>query len=241
MKNEIEIKLGSDKIPACKFVDSVRSFFNILSGIVQNIKEDDENIQWNVEVKEGSARILAIPDEDIFASKLYNKTVKTLFSGFEDIKNKKYPKYFNDSMIKEFKTIAKSLSNSESVSVPVSIFSDQREFNFKKEYIHYADNLLKRKPIEDHGTLEGILNTITQRSGLKIFITDEIENKTILCILTEKVREDAINGFGKRVSVSGMIKYSDYGTPQRISVENIYIFPDDNKLPSYIDVKGILN
>lgn len=241
MKKEIEIKLGKEKIPSQKFLDAVNSFLAILEGVVQNLKEEDESIKWNVEVRKGSARILVSPDEDLLSNGLYDRTEDAFFSGLENIKERKYPDYFNDTLIREYKKIAKVLYNSGSESIPVNIKSEKRVFEFKSEYAECADYLLKRNSIEDYGTIEGRLDTISQKKGLKIYVTDELENRSITCIIDEKIKGKAINGFGKRVAVSGLIRYSDFGTPVSIRVEDINIFPDSSELPSYNDVRGIFN
>jgi len=50
----------------------------------------------------------------------------------------------------------------------------------------------------------------------------------------------AFTSFRKRVEISGLVHYRSNGTPISIAVERLEPLPDDDELPSYSDVRGIL-
>lgn len=93
--------------------------------------------------------------------------------------------------------------------------------------------------VRDYGSLSGI---VTMTAGGYYGLYEDLLNKTIPvhCDI-RPVRDVFSSSFGKRVRITGPIRYDANGYPVEIWADKIYVFPSDEDLPGFEDVKGILN
>lgn len=73
------------------------------------------------------------------------------------------------------------------------------------------------------GSIEGRLQSITERSGLRVSVYDSLTDKAIHCYINDDLMQEAMKAFGKRVNVFGMISYDKAGNPKRIKVEEMFV------------------
>ena len=93
---------------------------------------------------------------------------------------------------------------------------------------------------ECEGSIEGMLEQINLHLGANTFhIYPEVGPKKVTCQFPAQLYDDAVSGVGRRVEVSGTLRYrarADY--PHQIAVTHIEIYPPDSELPDWEDLRG---
>jgi hypothetical protein len=92
----------------------------------------------------------------------------------------------------------------------------------------------------DHGSIEGRLQVVSERRGLHVVVYDPLWDKPVRCHLDDEQATIALQNFGKRVELFGIVRYRGDGTPLSIDVEEIVPFPAQEGIPGYREVHGIL-
>ena len=92
---------------------------------------------------------------------------------------------------------------------------------------------------EDFGTIEGRLHVISDQGAPHVFITEPVKQHHVHCDFDESMLPLFLAAFGKRVEVSGRIKYRSDHTPISIHANALTEFPDKEDLPSYREMRGI--
>lgn len=87
---------------------------------------------------------------------------------------------------------------------------------------------------EEIGSVEGTLETLSNEGIFAIW--DSVTGERVECHIPPDMLAEACVAFGKRVSVSGRIRYSGLGRPASIRVEEIYVFPNRSDLPQFADL-----
>jgi hypothetical protein len=86
----------------------------------------------------------------------------------------------------------------------------------------------------DHGSIEGVLTTLSTSSGSdKIVISESLDSHDVPCFFSDKaIEEKARNAWKRRVIVTGSITYSgETGEPVNVNVEGIRVMPAEVELP----------
>jgi len=104
---------------------------------------------------------------------------------------------------------------------------------------HRVDEALK---VEDEceGSLDGMLEQINLHLGANIFhIYPDVGPKKVTCHFPSKLYDDAVAAVGKRVEVSGTLRYRPSAPyPHQIAVTYVEAFPPDSELPDWDDLRG---
>jgi hypothetical protein len=93
---------------------------------------------------------------------------------------------------------------------------------------------------ECDGGIEGMLEQINIHLGANTFhIYPDIGPRKVTCHFPSRLFEDAIASVGRRVEVSGTLKYRS-GAPyaHQIAVSQIEPFPPDYEVPDWEDLRG---
>jgi len=93
---------------------------------------------------------------------------------------------------------------------------------------------------ECDGALDGMLEQINVHMGANTFhIYPEIGPRKITCNFPARLYDDAVAAVGKRVEISGTLKYRPGANfPHQIAVSEIDIFAPDAELPDWDDLRG---
>ena len=101
--------------------------------------------------------------------------------------------------------------------------------------------MVKVKKLYNIGSIEGIVQWQAVNKKSQVTICEELSDKPIKCISNDKKINDLLKkSIDKRISVRGKIFYNKDGIPQRINVQELR-FLGENPLPTWEDVRGILN
>lgn len=93
---------------------------------------------------------------------------------------------------------------------------------------------------ECEGTLEGSLDQINIHQGANTFhIYPDIGPKKVTCHFPARLYDDAVSAVGRRVEVSGTLRYRAGATyPHQVAVTGIDVFPPESELPDWDDLRG---
>ena len=91
------------------------------------------------------------------------------------------------------------------------------------------------------GSIEGVLEQINIHDGANVFsIYPEIGPPKVQCRFGSALVDKAISAVGERVSVSGTFKYKpEENFPYAVDVDDIDIYPREDELPTFDDLRGI--
>ena len=93
---------------------------------------------------------------------------------------------------------------------------------------------------ECEGSIEGMLEQINLHLGANTFhIYPDVGPRKVTCHFPTKLYDDAVSAVGRRVEVSGTLRYRARGEfPHQIAVTQIEVFPPVSELPDWDDLRG---
>ena len=119
------------------------------------------------------------------------------------------------------------------------MFND-KSLRLTEDIVRNADKALA---IDDEcdGTIDGMLEQINIHHGANTFhIYPEIGPKKVTCHFPANLYDDAVSAVGRRVEVSGVLKYRlGAHFPHQIGVTGIDVYPLEGDLPDWDDLRGL--
>lgn len=93
---------------------------------------------------------------------------------------------------------------------------------------------------ECEGAIEGMLEQINIHHGANTFhIYPDVGPKKVTCHFPAKLYDDAVAAVGKRVEVTGLLRYRAKASfPHQIAVKHVEAFVPDMELPDWDDLRG---
>ena len=216
-----------------KFLKAVTAFIKYVEEVAKT-SADDEVCLWTVQVKKASNLICMEPtskDNPAIAERTY----AVVGNGMNSIKDGGLPDDHSKEALSYLRRIGEVADGKNAPKIwvkkePVQI--TQKVSANIKDYIN--------KHYQDYGSIEGLLQVISERGSYSAEITDPLNNKPIKCILNKDLMKAALSGFSSRVEAYGKIKYRADGAVLSIEVEKFTPFPSTEEIPSFEDVRGIL-
>lgn len=229
-KGGITLKFDFRVIKSFEFRNGVDAFIGLIEDVSKAISEK-EKIEWEIEIKPGSAIITAKPagDFEISPQGIIMEGINLLE------KNPIRPNHFSDSALRRVKSLA-SLGN-QTNKIKIGIYGEF--FNISSKSIVHINELLgeKKKAL---GSIDGILNLISDRRGLHFEIRDRVTRENVKCYFKVEDVEKVVLAFRKRVKVNGLLRYRIDGSIISIEVEDFEII-EDKDLPTFYNMIGILS
>ena len=238
-QNSIILKLQGERITSDKLKVGIGAFYGFVNEIASQIYGVKNPIKWIVRVKEGSIILVNEPDllENLDIQK-QDKVFDFIQKGINVLeKEAQYPPFFNDKALEYLQNLATLPSDSGNGLDSIDITIDDKKHTLTPIIAANVDRILGvySKAL---GSIEGRLQTISERGSTKFIVYDALTDKGIFCYITGELIEDALNAFGKRVYIYGMINNDNRGNPRSIKVEEMKIF--NEKIPTAFEVCGIL-
>jgi hypothetical protein len=235
---DLTIDLGDDLSPD-EFVAAVRNFMGYVAEVTDSQKGDGADVSWTVKVREGSALVGVMPNSAAPQSRL-----AMIYKQAEYGANALARGDIAGANLSE-----KAINNLKSLSDLVSKYKNGKGVNLwvNKKPVGIGIGIAKvireswETDYHDIGTIEGRLEAIQDSAGsLKIRVKDFLYPKAINCIVPERMIDNVLGSFRKRVEIEGRIHYRRDGTPISIEAHIIDVLPEDHDLPSADDVRGIM-
>lgn len=92
------------------------------------------------------------------------------------------------------------------------------------------------RPYMEYGTIEGDLEVISVRAENSCSVWEAVTNRRVRCRLTDDQLVWAKESLGRRVAVTGTIKYRKKGEPVEVQVDRIRVLRPTTVPPPIIDV-----
>lgn len=229
---DLALEIEEDLDPE-RFIGVAREFFALIGEIERATGEEPPS--WRVKVREGS-NILALapnPDMSVEAASLSIAATKQAVQAlvYHDPKLLDFPDTVLDRAMK--------LSDMSKGSVSLRIWIQHEPLSFGPDIGGYIREE-SRATYSDYGSVEGTLSAIQDgRGGLEIRVKDPLWRRPIKCFLPERMLDDAIGHFRRRVELFGTIRYRKDDTPDSIRVDRLEPMPDDSDLPSINEMQGL--
>ena len=84
------------------------------------------------------------------------------------------------------------------------------------------------------------MQVASERGTLHVVIYEPVWDKAINCYLDEDLMQSALELFGKRVAVTGLVKYRLDGSAISIRADSFEAFPTQDELPKTDQIVGVL-
>lgn len=105
-----------------------------------------------------------------------------------------------------------------------------------------ADNIDRALAVDEEceGSIEGMLEQINVHLAANVFhIYPDVGPKKVACRFPSKLMDDAIAAVGKRVEISGTLRFRVGARyPHQVAVAQIEPFPPDDEIPDWDDLRG---
>ena len=237
----LTLDLSGAEIPAEKFVDGVKAFLNLVKEVARTVTGRTGSVYWVVTVRPGSAIIdYEARPRRVMPSDLI-PIIDTVEMGIVATEaGASQPPGFSDRAQDYTSTLAAILEGRERKLDRVRVWRGGAAHDVTLRTVANVD-ALSGIEFRDWGTLEGTLETITGHRGFpEFFVKDVVRGRSTRCYFNEELLDDVVGAFLRRVAVSGIIRYRRNGEPVSIVVEELMVFPRNDELPDFEDVRGIL-
>lgn len=237
----IELKIEAPRLTDDRFERAVSAFFDLLHSVTDNVVGRERAVRWIVEVESGSAIVRARPEADAEAWALVPSSIEAICGGIVALANRanSAPPYFTNVSLKAARSLASVRDPGGEYVSGVSLRNGSLPIDVTSEIVSVVDEILGEK-YEALGSVEGTLQTISERHGFRLAVYDIIFDQPVICFpKDEEVKNDAMRAFGKRVIVAGEVRYRKDGMPSSVLVESIQTFLDDDDLPTAQDIQRI--
>ena len=239
-KGSVTLALEGDAIPSDKFKQAITSFLDIIESVSHEAVGDGAKIKWNISVKSGSAIVSATPEYTKESRQAIKSVVSAIPGGIKELSRgvATAPKFFSPSTMRAVKRLANvhDIGGNGLTLIRISTSRFNRVVTHK---VAATANAIIGATYEAYGSIEGKLQALRDRDGFKFTVFDSLFDRGIECYVNEELIPSAINGFRKRVRVSGVVQYNKGGLPVSINATDIFQFLPNNKLPGAADVRGI--
>lgn len=236
----LTLELPDSFVAADVFRKTIDAFIDLINEVTRDVSGSAEKVKWTVSVSRGSTRIrfqaesTSLPVQEVAA------IAEIIQGGCHAIQTEsKRPPHFSRAALRKTKELVSVLDTENGGPNLIRIKRNRAVCSLTPETIINIDLVLGRGS-KDWGSIEGRLSSISERTGHKLTVYDRLLDKHILCSFPQKLLSKALHAFGKRISVSGIIRYSGDGEIENIRVRDLKIFPDPKTLPKFADVFGIL-
>lgn len=233
----LELYLEQDEVDSSTFKKILDSFYDFIEDITTNVAGKKDAVKWSVKVKEGSVRFLNYP----YADHEYANTIPEVYTyikhGINTLGDKAVrPEKYTDSILEKLQKLA--LLKKDGISYKIKM--DNEEVRISSDSLIANINEVLGCKYEAYGSLEGKLQTISSRAGLNFILYEALTDKPVKCLLKDDLLTLALKSFNKRVYVFGNLKYNSNSDPVSISVQELYVFPDDDEVPTFGEMQGLL-
>lgn len=236
---ELILEIEGQFLTTEKFLRGIRAFFGILDDVTKNICENEQHICWSVQVESGS-NLVCIKPKPGSSTQLVQRITDTVHKGIKSIEDQcEEPEYFSLQAIKQLQDLGNITNTDGGEEISIRVWHKHTPIAITRKTSAHVVELLK-EGTKDHGSVEGRLQTISERGGFRFVIYEPVWDKSIICYVDDELFSEVLKNFGKRVEVFGIINYRRDGTPTSIKVERVVPFPKTDDIPDFRSVRGIL-
>lgn len=238
----LTLRLDGPKITADQFARAVTHFCDLLDEVSEEITGSPKAVRWIVTLASGSGIIRARPEAVPMVNGprvRVSGLVRGISRGVGILERRaQRAKHFKDPAMRILRDLAAVPDGYDVRSIRIQ--AEETDVAISDKTAQHVNHLLG-EDVEEYGTVEGRLQTLSERNRPHFAVYDPLTDHPIRCYVRAQQIEQAWKAFGWRVSASGLIRYRKDGRAVSIKVETLYAFPPDDALPTAADVYGILD
>lgn len=145
------------------------------------------------------------------------------------------PQYFSDRALQAAKELPQPLAGEVR---QVSIRGAGRQINVTQHVAANVDEVLGQTYLAP-SSVEGRLEAVSIHDRLSFGVWEPVEHRRVECRFREDMLEEVRSALGRRVLVTGDVRFTASGEPLRVQVESIRVFPEEDALPRTEDLAGL--
>jgi hypothetical protein len=239
IETDLTLEVSGHTVTTDKFLRSVRSFFVILTEVTREVGGKPKAVEWIVSVKGGSNLVQVVPQPG-YDPAVINLVTDAVAAGIAQIEdNEVQPTNFNERALRGLRDLGGVVGRTDIDDTTVRVWVRRNPINVTHKAVANVTGLLASEHA-DYGSIEGRLQTVTERGRLQFIVYDRLWDKPIRCFIPDHLIDEAVAAFRGRVEVYGLIRYRKDGRPVSIEANEIVPFPPDAEIPSFREVYGIL-
>ncbi len=239
VKGEIALELDAPKLSSGDFLRAAESFFGLVNEVAKTLNDEISRDSWDVSVDKGSQIINVYPNKDKLTPKLVDEIVSNVLDGIHCLENSSENPFRNSYKAVEYIKNLGKIANHDKDSIPVKLLSRFAVKPITRNVFNHASQILSHQYTVDTGTVDGILNVVSNSNSCEFRISEILYGKTIKCFISQALLPKALKAFNKRVEVDGLIRYDKEGFPKSVKASDITIFPKPENIPHFSKMKGI--
>jgi len=237
----ITLEIAGSRIPADRFRKSINAFLSLIDEVVRDFSGSKHDVRWLVSVSPGSALMHFQPETigEHLPSDQIPVLLETIHCGIRTIeKTSQRPAHFTDLALKKARKLAELLGDEGEGIDSIRIWNNGDKSPITTQTLANIDSLFGTAST-DWGSIEGRLSEVSERGERHVYVYDRLLDRHIRCHLTEDLLKEMAPYWGKRVNVTGFIRYYSGGDIKDINVEEYEVFPDPHTLPGFDEVFGM--
>ena len=236
---DLTLELDGSGVTPERFQRAVRAFFGVLSEVTKEVCQGQSPVRWQVKVKAGSNLIGVVPTPG-FRPDIVGMIATAMHDGVDALEREAdLPPMFSQTAARYARDLGELVESDPKRDIRIKLWADRRPVAVTRQTALTTDALEKGQ-YEDHGSVDGRLQTVTERGAMRFMVYETLSDRGITCYLSHEQADEAVRSWRKRVEVYGRITYRRDGTPVSIKVEEIVPFPDMDSIPDFQSVRGIL-
>lgn len=240
MDKYLTLELKGDRVTTDNVKDGIIAFFSLLDEVVKDVTGSKRSVNWVVSVKDTSVGFVCRPEpKRKVKPEEIDEIIRSVEEGLDILeKTSSRPRRFSDKALQDAQDLGNLPSRNGNGLVRVDVRVGKNVHSITKHAVANVDDILGYAG-QALGSVEGRLETISERGGYTITVYDALTDKGVRCSMDEKKVSEALGYFGKRVSVWGLIRYGRDGLPKTIRVDELRLFEKEG-VPTANDVLGII-
>lgn len=240
--DELTLKLDGALVTPEELRKAVHSFTEILLQVTDETARGGEKPLWNMTVREGSLVFVARPVPNPATARKAKETIKILRSGIAKItKGSIDVPGFNRQALMATRDLASLTAKPTKMGISTIQIANG---DGKTQSLNLGVAEYLRKNLGEYrvayGSIEGRLQTISDRGTFQFVVFDALTQKGINCFVPEETFREAHAAFGRRVCVTGEIRYEKSSKIVSIRATGIKIRRDLSEISPISHFRGLL-
>lgn len=236
-ENSITLDFDGPVVTPDTFRRLVSAFVDLLNAVTDKAAGTGRKTVWDMTVSTGSRLFIARAVADQRTTATTQRVIAAIPDGLKRLEKGAAvsPAYFDQRALRAARELA-SIPKQRKLTY-IRFRAEGPDVPLSQRSADTAVKLLGQH--QSLGTVEGKLQTISERGSLQFVVFDSLYDNGVNCFMDEQLMDVAKEAFRKRVAVTGMVQYDQESRPVSIRVDTIKVFKDVAELPPIKNLRGI--
>lgn len=237
----LRLDLGIEGVPLGRLIEAQSRFLTMIREVAGSVVGNKDDVRWVVQdVEAGSLDLIVRPEpaRKTVPPDLMPVVTQAVAGGLAELQNRAArPRHFSDLALDE----ARHLSRLRGRGITrIQVTAGETTTAVTDRVAAHVEEVVGRT-IEATGSIEGTLEAVTVHGRRVFYVWDPLSGERIECDFGHRIPAGEVGvAVERRVAVTGVVRYRENGSLVSIRAERLYIFPDDDDLPTADEVLGIL-